>query len=81
MDIQATKLELIQYLLNTQKESLLQKVKDLVMQEDDRIIGYTGNGTPLTVGALNSKLEKAEEDYKTGKVTSDEDLAREIENW
>lgn len=30
MDIQGTKLELIQYLLNTQKESLLLKVKELI---------------------------------------------------
>lgn len=81
MDIQATKLELIQYLLNTRKESLLQKVKELVLREEDKVIGYTGKGEPLTVESLNAKLERAEEDYKAGRIISDEDLAKEIETW
>jgi len=33
MDIQATKLELMQLLLSTQKEEVLQKVKDVFEQE------------------------------------------------
>lgn len=81
MDIQATKLELIQYLLNTQEESFLLKVKELVIAEEEEIIGYAGDGTPLTVKLLNSKLEKSEADYKAGRVTIGEDLAKEIENW
>jgi len=81
MDIQATKLELIQYLLNTQKESLLLKVRELVLMESDEIVGFTAKGEPLTVLSLNTKLERAEEDYRTGRVTTDEDLAKEIENW
>jgi predicted patatin/cPLA2 family phospholipase len=81
MDVQATKLELIQYLLDTKKESFLMKVKDLVSQENDRIIGYTGSGKPLTVELLNAKLERAEADYKAGRLTTDEDLAKEIETW
>jgi predicted patatin/cPLA2 family phospholipase len=81
MDIQATKLELIQYLLSTKKESFLTKVKELVLQENDRIIGSTGNGKPLTAELLNAKLERAEADYKAGRITTDEDLAQEIETW
>jgi len=81
MDIQATKLELIQYLLNTQKESLLLKVRELVLMESDEVVGFTAKGEPLTVLSLNAKLERAEEDYRTGRVTTDEDLAKEIENW
>ncbi|WP_161554443.1 hypothetical protein [Sinomicrobium soli] len=79
MDIQATKLELIQYLLNTEKESLLLKVKELVLKE--RVVGHTGKGEPLTVELLNAKLERAEADYKAGRTTTDEDLAREMEHW
>lgn len=81
MDIQATKLELIQYLLNTKKESLLLKVKELVLQDKDEILGFTGKGEVLTAELLNAKLERAEEDYKSGRITTDEDLAKEIENW
>lgn len=81
MDIQAIKLELIQYLLNTEKESLLQKIKELVLKEENKAIGYTSEKEPLTVELLNAKLERAEEDYKTGRTTTDEDLAKEIETW
>lgn len=81
MDIQATKLELIQYLLNTDKESLLLKVKELVLKEDSAVVGYTGKGEPLTVALLKAKLERAEADYKAGRITTDENLAKEIETW
>lgn len=81
MDIQSTKLELIQYLLNTKKESMLLKIRELILQEKEEIIGYSGNGEPLTIEMLNAKLERAEKDYQAGRITTDEDLEREIENW
>lgn len=81
MDIQSTKLELIQYLLNTKKESMLLKIRELILQEKEEIIGYSGNGEPLTIEILNAKLERAEKDYQAGRLTTDEDLEREIENW
>jgi|GEM_PF-1885017 len=80
MDIQAIKLELIQYLLNTDKESLLQKVKELVLKEE-RKVNNPDNRTPFTIEQLNAKLERAEEDYNAGRITTDEDLAKEIETW
>lgn len=81
MDIQAIKLELIQYLLNTEKESLLQKIKELVLKEENKTVGYTSKEEPLTAELLNAKLERAEKDYKAGRITTDEDLAKEIETW
>ncbi len=81
MDIQTTKLELIQYLLNTRKESLLLKMKELVLQDKEEIIGYTGKGEALTAELLNAKLDRAEKDYNAGRVTTDEDLEKEMENW
>jgi len=80
MDIQAIKLELIQYLLNTDKESLLQKVKELVLKEECKD-NDADNRTPFTIEQLNAKLERAEEDYNAGRITTDEDLAKEIETW
>lgn len=81
MDIQATKLELIQYLLDSRKESFLLKMKELVSQDKSEAIGYTTDGEILTTELLNSKLERAESDYKAGRITSDEDLEKEIESW
>lgn len=80
MDIQAIKLELIQYLLNTEKESLLQKVKELVLKEE-RSTDNSDKRTPFTIEELNNKLKRAEEDYEAGRITTDEDLAKEIETW
>ncbi len=76
MDIQAIKLELIQYLLNTDKESLLKKMKELVLKEE-----CEEKRDPFTLNQLNAKLERAEEDYTAGRITTDEDLAKEIETW
>lgn len=81
MDIQTTKLELIQFLLNTEKESLLLKLRDLILEENSEIIGSLADGQALTLEMLNAKLAKAEEDYKAGRVTKDEDLAEEIKSW
>lgn len=81
MDIQGTKLELIQYLLNTQKESLLLKVKELISNDRQETVGHTGSGESISLEKLYAKLEKAEKDYQLGKVTTDEDLEKEIENF
>lgn len=80
MDIQAIKLELIQYLLNTEKESLLKKVKELVLKEE-RTADNSQKRTPLTIEELNNKLKRSEEDYEAGRITTDEDLDKEIETW
>lgn len=82
MNIQATKLEIMQYLLNSNKESVLAKIKSIIEKEKaEEITGYTVQGKPLTVAKMNERLAMAEEDIKAGRVISDEELAREIETW
>ena len=81
MDIQATKLELIQYLLDSKKESFLLKMKELLSQDKNETIGYTANGEILTAEMLNSKLKRADDDYKAGRITTDEDLEKEIAHF
>ena len=82
MDIQATKLEILQFILNSNKESIINKLKSIVDKEkEEEIVGYTIAGEPLTIEKMNAKLAKAEEDVKVGRVISDEDLAIEIESW
>ncbi len=81
MNIQSTKLEIMQYLLNSNKESVLAKFKSIIEKEKEQeIIGYT-QGEPLTVAKMNERLATAEEQIETGRVISDEDLAKEIETW
>ena len=60
---------------------MLLKIKELILQNKEEVIGYSGNGEPLTIEMLNAKLERAEKDYQAGRLTTDEYLEREIENW
>ena len=82
MNIQATKLEIVQYLLNSNKEALLSKIKSIIEQEkEEEIIGFTTNGETLTISKLNERLALAEKDIKAGRIITDEDLAKEIGTW
>lgn len=85
MDIQTTKIELIKQLLNVNKESVLEKIKEILSSEDssneEEIVAYTFDGKPLTPNQYRTEIQKGLDDIKAGRVTSDEDLAKEIESW
>lgn len=83
MDIQATKLELIQHLLSVEKESILEKVKEILLEDsnESEIISYTTSGTPLNIEQYKAKIQRGIDDYEMGRVTSDEDLEKEIDTW
>ena len=85
MDIQTTKIELIKQLLNVNKESVLDKIKEILSSEDssneEEIVAYTANGKPLTPNQYRAEIQKGLDDIKAGRVTSDQDLAKEIESW
>ena len=79
MDLQATKLDIMQKLMNVTKESLLDKIENLLDKE--MTVGYTTNGDPLTKKAYNKRLQKAEEQILTGDYLSQEELEEKSENW
>lgn len=82
MDIQATKLEILQFILNSNKESVINKFKSIVDKEkSEEIVGYTVSGEPLTIEKMNAKLAKSEEDYKAGRITTHENLLKEMKTW
>lgn len=79
MDISAVKLELIEMLLHTEKNAVLEKVRQiLVSQDEDKTAGYSIVGEPLNVEEYNQKLQKSEEDLKESKVISQEDLKKKF---
>ena len=78
MNIETTKLELIQLLLQTKKESILARIK-AVFEED--IVAYTAEGKPLTKLAYKKELLEAEAEIALGEFTTQEDLEKESENW
>jgi len=78
MDIETTKLELMQLLLQTQKKSILARIKEVFEQD---IVAYTGDGKPLTKSAYKKELLEAEAEIERGEFTTQEDLEKESENW
>ena len=71
----------MKYILGSNKASLLAKLKSVIDSEKEEIVGYKFNGNPLTITAMNEKLQRGEEDIKEGRVTPDEDLAKEMDVW
>ncbi|MFV0529863.1 MAG: hypothetical protein ACK5MD_00290 [Flavobacteriales bacterium] len=72
----------MQYILNSNKESVLAKFKSIIEKEKEQeIVGYTVQGKPLTVADMNEKLTRSEEDYKAGRVTTHEELLKEMKTW
>lgn len=79
MDLQVTKIDVLQKIMNVSKISLLDKINDILDKE--MIVGYTADGKPLTKQAYNKRLLLAEEQIASGNIISQEDLEKEVENW
>jgi len=45
------------------------------------ISAYEAKQKPMTGSEYKSRLNKAEKDLKSGRVISQEDLEKEVENW
>ena len=79
MDLQVTKISVMQKIMNVSKISLLDMINDIL--EKEMIVAYTTNGKPLTKEAYNKRLLLAEKQITSGDYLSQEDLEKEIENW
>jgi hypothetical protein len=79
MDIQAAKIDLVKKILSVKTESIIEKLNQIL--EKEMIVGYTVEGKPLTKKAYNKMLEKGEQDVLNGRVTSSEELKKEMKNW
>jgi hypothetical protein len=79
MNIQASKLNIIEKLMSVNKESLLFKIETIL--EEEAIVAYTVSGKPLTKKEYNKRLEIAEQQILSGDVIPQEDLEKEVEKW
>jgi len=79
MNIQATKLNVVQKILSVQKPSILKKINQILDRE--MIVAYTVDGKPLTSEDYNARLELAEKQLQNGEFLTQEELEREAENW
>lgn len=76
MDISATKLELIELLLHTQKDFVLEKVREILENQNEEIVGYSVLGEPLSEDLYNKKLQKSEEALVDERIISQVDLKK-----
>ena len=79
MDLQATKLDVIQKIMSVSATSLLKKVNTLL--EKEMIVGYTVDGMPLTKELYDTRLQIAEKQIHSNQYISQEDLEKEVDNW
>ncbi len=79
MNIQATKLDVMQKILAVTTESIIEKINKILDKE--MVVGYTVEGKPLTKEAYNKRLQKAEAQIQSGNYLTQEEIEKESENW
>lgn len=60
---------------------ILKQISDLLDKYENEIVGSDVSGYPLTISEYNNKVEEGLTDLKYGRVTSHNDLLKEIEGW
>lgn len=79
MNIEARKIEFVQEFLKLESEKAIAKFEKLLQKEGESSIDKKPE--PMTVGALNARIEKSLQDSKNGKLTEANDLLAEIDTW
>ena len=79
MDLQATKLDVIQKIMSVSTIPLLEKINKLL--EKEMTVGYTVEGKPLTKKSYDARLQIAEKQIRSGQVLTQDELENEADNW
>jgi hypothetical protein len=79
MNIAVKKVEIIEWLIQLKDEQLISKVEKLKNQSIKE--AYESGLKPMSARAYKAMLEQAEDDYKQGRVISQERLEKESETW
>lgn len=62
-------------------EFILKRISDLLDKFEQESVGSDASGYPLTISEYNNKVEEGLADLKYGRVTSHEDLLKEMKGW
>ena len=76
MDIQTTKLELMELLLTTQKEIVLQRLKEVFEQDKSHDVFFQ-----TTENELQERVTASEKSIEKGNTRSINDFKKEVEEW
>ena len=73
MDLQTRKIEFVQAFLKLQSEEVISQFENLLKKKSTKEIALK----PMSIEEFNSRIDKSEEDFKTGKYkTSSQLLAK-----
>ena len=75
MNIRAEKLSLIEQLINVDDRELLKKVKNLLSKKSKSSV------EPMDIETFFSKIDQSEKSFEQGKITSQDELRKEIKHW
>ena len=78
MDIQSRKIEFIQEFLQLQSEAAIAKLEKLLRKES---AAEDSRFNPMSIDEYEARLRISQEDSKNGKLTSSEDLLKEMKSW
>lgn len=81
MSIEAIKLELVDYILRNQDQSLLEKVKLIFENEDKEIVARKITGENLTRSDYLESLLESEAEIDEGKFMTQEEVKKAVEKW
>jgi chemotaxis protein CheY-P-specific phosphatase CheC len=79
MDIQEKKLKLIEEFLRISDEHVLDKLEAIIRKEVHR--KYSEDVKPMSLSELHEMIDDAKLDYQNGRVTTHEDLKKEVLTW
>ena len=77
MDLQAQKIELMQLLLSTRKESVINRIK-AIFEEEMEIVGSKSDGSIYPLEMLQNDIKDSEKDIKEGRILSTSDVKKHL---
>ena len=79
MDIQTRKLHFVQEFLRVKNEKLIDKLEKIIKSERKK--QFEDILKPMNIKDFNKMIDNAEKDSKNGKLTSAQDLKKDIDSW
>lgn len=82
MDIQTAKLEIIKFVLNSDKKAILSRLLNIVESaESADAVAHSIHGQPLDLTQYQAELQKAEKEIARGECMTSDELEKEISSW
>lgn len=79
MSLESLKIDLTKQLFNIDKVAVLNKIKSILDEEE--IVAYTVDGTPLTRKSYIAAVKKSEEAMSEGNFITHEQLLENSKKW